>query len=67
VAAGLKLAPGDPVLATDSVWGLMGDIEALAAEVAPLREPSHIPSLAAPQIEEWAQAHAHTTRRLFRA
>ncbi|WP_101524453.1 urease accessory protein UreF [Nocardioides houyundeii] len=67
VAAGLKLAPGDPVVATGWVWEQLGEIDRLATQVAGARTPGDIPSLAAPQIEEWAQAHAHTTRRLFRA
>ena len=39
----------------------------LADEVATLTASTDIPATGSPQIEGWAQAHARTTRRLFRA
>jgi urease accessory protein len=66
-AAVLKLAPVDPVVATSWVADALPEIAALAAEVADLTEPGQIPAVGCPQIEVWAEAHAATSRRLFRA
>lgn len=66
-AAALKLLPLDPADPVAWVHDVLPDIDRLAAEVAGLTEPGDIPASGAPQIEAWAQAHAHTTRRLFRA
>lgn len=66
-SAALKLLPLDPAEVTGWVHASLPEIDRLAAEVAPLTTPVAIPATAAPQIERWAQAHAHTTRRLFSA
>lgn len=66
-AAALKLVPLDPVAVTGWVTDALDEVEAVAHEVAEVRSPAEIPAVTAPQIEEWAQAHARTTRRLFRA
>jgi urease accessory protein len=66
VAAALKLVPFDPVVATQWVLALSSDIE-LLVPLAGLTRPEDIPAPSAPLIEAWAQAHAQTTRRLFRA
>ncbi|RHW27241.1 urease accessory protein UreF [Nocardioides immobilis] len=66
-AAVLKLAPLDPAVATGWVAGALPEIAALAAEVADLKTPDQIPAVGCPQIEAWAEAHAVTSRRLFRA
>ncbi|WP_246371519.1 urease accessory protein UreF [Nocardioides pelophilus] len=66
-AAALKLAPLDPAVATGWVAAALPEIAALAAEVADLTSPGEIPAVGCPQIEVWAQAHAVTNRRLFRA
>jgi urease accessory protein len=66
-AAALKLLPLDPYDATAWAHDALGDVEALAVEVAPLTTPGGIPAAGAPQIEAWAEAHAVTTRRLFSA
>jgi urease accessory protein len=66
VAAALKLVPFDPVVATQWVLALSTDIERLVP-LAGLTRPEDIPAPSAPLIEAWAQAHAQTTRRLFRA
>ena len=42
-------------------------IERMAAELATLTVPEQIPPRGAPLIEEWAEIHATTTQRLFRA
>lgn len=66
-AAVLKLAPTDPAVATGWVADALPDVAALAAAVSDLTDPGQIPAVGCPQIEAWAQAHAVTTRRLFRA
>ncbi len=67
VAAALKLRPLDPAVATGWVVDAFGDLEALVAAVAPLVSPGDIPARNAPAIEQYAEAHAITTRRLFSA
>ncbi|KRB74187.1 urease accessory protein UreF [Nocardioides sp. Root190] len=66
-AAALKLVPLDPAVVTGWVRDALPRIEEMAESVAGLSEPDQVPATGAPQIEVWAQAHAHTTRRLFRA
>lgn len=66
-AAALKLVPLDPADVTGWVRDALPLIEAMADAVAALTRPEQVPATGAPQIEVWAQAHAHTTRRLFRA
>ena len=66
-AAALKIAPLDPVDATAWVIGAQNEISELAATVAGLTEPEMIPAFGAPLIEQWAEIHATTTQRLFRA
>jgi urease accessory protein len=67
VSAGLKLEPADPVVAARRVLDLQPDVEALVLLLAGLTAPADVPASAAPLIEEWAQIHAITTRRLFSA
>ncbi|MET9019948.1 urease accessory UreF family protein [Actinopolymorpha sp. NPDC004070] len=67
VAAGLKLAPSDPAVATLWVYALHEEIEELALRVAAITEPDDIPACSAPLIEAWAEHHTRTTRRLFHA
>lgn len=66
-AAALKLAPLDPTVVTGWVADVLPEIAAAAAAIVGVTEPEAIPATGAPQIELWAQAHAATTRRLFRA
>ncbi|MFJ9391248.1 urease accessory protein UreF [Nocardioides sp. NPDC101246] len=66
-SASLKLLPLDPLETTSWVYDLLPEAERLATEVAPLTDPHDIPAPSAPQLDLWAQAHAHTTRRLFSA
>lgn len=66
-AAALKLLPLDPSAVTGWVVDLLPAAEEVVDAVSDLKDPVEIPALAAPQIEAWAQAHAATTRRLFRA
>ena len=65
-AAALKLAPLDPAVTTGWVSAALPEVAGLAAEVVDLTCPDQIPAVGCPQIEAWAQAHAATTRRLFR-
>lgn len=66
-AAALKLCAMDPVDASRWVLQAAPEIELLADRVAAITSSAQIPALAAPQIEQWAQVHAGTTMRLFRA
>lgn len=66
-AAALKLVPLDPATVTGWVHDALPLVEAMAESVVGLSRPEQVPATGAPQIEVWAQAHAHTTRRLFRA
>ncbi|GAA2182831.1 hypothetical protein GCM10009785_23740 [Brooklawnia cerclae] len=63
----LKLEPTDPVQVAALTRDLIPDVVAMADRVAGLTEPEQIPAHAAPHIEMWAERHAHTTERLFRA
>ena len=67
LAAALKLLPLDPAEPPTWCVDACPDVEALAAPVAHLTDARDIPATAAPLIEDWAQAHARTTRRLFSA
>ena len=66
-AAVLKIDPVDPVRTTRWVLHAQRQVEELAGRLAALTEIDDIPALAAPLIEEWAELHATTTQRLFRA
>ncbi|GED99438.1 urease accessory protein UreF [Gordonia crocea] len=66
-AAVLKLDPRDPAEVSRWVLDACATGEPYVAEVAALTDPADIPATGAPQTEEWAQAHALLTQRLFRA
>lgn len=66
-SASLKLLPLDPADVSGWVLGALPGVNRLANDVAALTSPGSIPAAGAPQIEAWAEAHAHTTRRLFSA
>ncbi|WP_370289139.1 urease accessory protein UreF [Nocardioides sp.] len=66
-AAALKLLPLDPLEVTGWVADALPGVAAVVDAVVDVELPGDVPALAAPQIEVWAQAHARTTRRLFRA
>jgi urease accessory protein len=66
-AAVLKLEPRDPLELVSLVAGLCAAVEDRLASIALLTDPAGIPALTAPQSEAWAEAHARSTRRLFRA
>lgn len=66
-AAALKLLPLDPAVVTGWVVDALPLVEEVVAATARIRDPRDIPAVGVPQIEVWAQAHARTTRRLFRA
>lgn len=67
VAAALKLTPLDPALATGWVVGAFGAVADMVADVADLTRAAEIPARNAPVIEDHAERHTHTTRRLFSA
>lgn len=66
-SAALKLQPLDPAVATGWVVAALPRLEAMVAEVSRLDSPTDIPATASPWIEQLAEDHAVTTRRLFRA
>lgn len=67
VAALLKLEPGDPIDGVRLVIDACASVDALTPLLAALTSPEAIPASSAPQSESWAEAHAVTSRRLFRA
>lgn len=67
VAALLKLEPGDPLDGVRLVIGACASVDSFTSQLAALTSPEAIPAYSAPQSESWAEAHAITTRRLFRA
>jgi len=64
-SAALKLEPMDPATTTGWTLDAFTAIEQMALEVADLTDPAAIPAAGAPQIEQWAEAHARANRRLF--
>ena len=67
VAALLKLEPGDPIDGVRLVIDACASLDSLIPQLAALTSPEAIPAPSAPQSETWAEAHAVTNRRLFRA
>ncbi len=67
IAAALKLRPFDPAVGVAWAAAAERDVEAMVGRVSALTDPADIPAWSAPEIEHWAQAHATTERRLFRA
>lgn len=66
-AASLKLAPLDPSEVAAWVHDALPVVDRMAGEVAGLARAEDLPATGYPQLEAWAQAHAASTRRLFRA
>ncbi|MBW9108470.1 urease accessory protein UreF [Microbacterium ureisolvens] len=66
-AAILKLEPRDPLDLVSLVVELCSGVEDRLPAIAAITDPADIPALTAPQSEAWAEAHARSTRRLFRA
>ncbi len=67
VAATLKLAPFDPVLATRWVLAAGSEVDRLADRVCGFASTEQIPAYSAPLLEQWAQWHRTEERRLYRA
>ena len=67
IAAALKLRPFDPAVGVGWAAAAAPAVEALVDRVAGCTAARDIPARAAPQLEEWAQRHRDTERRLFRA
>ncbi|WP_418277821.1 urease accessory protein UreF [Isoptericola jiangsuensis] len=66
-SAYLKLAPCDPLAPARWVLDACAAAEEHVLRVAACTTPEEIPASGAPQTEGWAQAHALTNQRLFRA
>ena len=66
-AAALKLEPLDPMDATGWVIEAQPEIERMVDELSSITDVADIPAVGAPLIEQWAEIHATTTQRLFRA
>lgn len=66
-AALLKLEPRDPAEVTVWVVETCAAVDDAVRAVAGITDTAAIPAASAPQAEEWAEAHALLTRRLFRA
>ncbi|WP_282857555.1 urease accessory protein UreF [Pseudoclavibacter helvolus] len=66
-AALLKLEPRDPADVTVWVLDTCASVDHLVPAIAALTTPDAIPASGAPQSEGWAEAHALTSQRLFRA
>lgn len=66
-AAVLKLEPRDPLELVSLVAELCAAVDERLVAIAGIDDPTGIPALTAPQSEAWAEAHARSTRRLFRA
>jgi len=66
-AAVLKLEPRDPLELVSLVVELCSGVDDRLGTIAAITDPAGIPALTAPQSEAWAEAHARSTRRLFRA
>jgi urease accessory protein len=66
-AAALKLEPFDPVQAATWVMDAAPAVERMVGALAGLTAIEQLPAYGAPQIEQWAQIHATTSQRLFRA
>jgi urease accessory protein len=66
-AAVLKLEPRDPLELVSLVAELCASVEGRLTSISRITDPAGIPALTAPQSEAWAEAHARSTRRLFRA
>jgi len=67
VAAALKLTPLDPARATGWVVDAFPALAAMVTDVAALTRAAEIPARNAPVIEDHAERHTYTTRRLFSA
>lgn len=66
-SAMLKLEPLDPVVVSGWVAQTCAAVDHMVPLVAAISSTDAIPALGAPQIEQWAEAHARTSQRLFNA
>jgi urease accessory protein len=67
IAAALKIRPFDPALGLRWAAAAGDEVEQMVGRVEHLRVVDDLPAFSAPMIEAWAQAHATTERRLYRA
>ncbi len=66
-AATLKLEPLDPAVTIGWVIATAPEIDRLVTDLADIDTIDQIPANSAPLIERWAEIHATTSQRLFRA
>ncbi|ASU86357.1 urease accessory protein [Nocardiopsis gilva YIM 90087] len=66
-SAALKLLPGDPATAVEWVLDVHDALEESVAAALAVTGADRLPACSAPLIDQWAGAHAHSTRRLFHA
>jgi urease accessory protein len=66
-AAALKLSPLDPAETVRWALDVRPVVDELVAGLAKITEPSEIPSLSAPLMDQWQHQHARQDRRLFSA
>ena len=67
VAALLKLTPQDPLVTASWAFEACAAAESRVTSLSEITLPSAIPANGCPQSEGWAEVHASSTRRLFRA
>ena len=67
LAAALKLVPFDPSRGVAWAVAVEPEVERLVGAVTGLTSVDELPAHSAPLIEQWAQIHRDTERRLFRA
>ncbi len=66
-SAALKLLPIAPEQATSWTVQALQRLDALVEATVTITRPDQIPAPSAPQLEGWAEAHSHASRRLFSA
>lgn len=66
-AAVLKLEPRDPLALVRLVADVCAEVDGALTPIAGITEARDIPAHSAPQSETWAELHARSSRRLFRA
>jgi len=66
-SAMLKLEPLDPTITIGWVMDSCLSVEPVVGSLSQISNIDAIPASGAPQIEEWAELHSLTTKRLFRA
>lgn len=63
----LKLLPTDPALVTRWLIEIGEEISPIVNTARNIEEPSDLPAVSAPKMEQWAEEHTQRTKRLFMA